>query len=192
MGRIVVSQLVTLDGVVQDPDGAEGFERGGWFDRFLGEDREAWAPLLFAEALRADALLLGRRSEAYFGSRWSARTGEWADKLNGMAKYVVSTTHEPPVWANATILDGDVVDEVSKLTQELDGDVLVYGSRRLVHTLIEHDLADELRLWVLPVVLGAGARLFGETGDEKPLRLTGARTVGDGLVQLTYERVRAA
>jgi len=192
MGKIVVSKLVTLDGVVQDPDGAEGSERGGWLDRFLGEDREEWAQVVSEEAPRAEALLLGRRSDAYFGSRWNSRSGEWADRLNGLPKYVVSSTLAHPVWSNATVLSGDVVDEVSKLKQQLDGEILVYGSRQLVHTLIEHDLVDELRLFVFPVVLGTGKRLFGETSDQKPLRFTGARTIGDGLVRLTYEFIRLA
>lgn len=192
MGRIVVSKLVTLDGVVQDPDGAEGFERGGWLDQFLGEDRDEWAQVVAEEAPRAEALLLGRRSDAYFGSRWNSRSGEWADRLNGLPKYVVSSTLEQPVWTNVTVLRGDVAEEVSTLKRELDGEILVYGSRRLVHALIEHDLVDELRLFVFPVVLGAGERLFGETSAEKPLRFTGARTIGDGLVRLSYELVRDA
>jgi dihydrofolate reductase len=190
MGKIVITTNVSLDGAVEDPDGQEGFERGGWFAQFGGKDLEAWATLETDEALGAEALLLGRRSDEWFASRWSSRTGEWADRLNSLPKYVVSSTLEDPRWSNATVLEGDVVDEVSKLKHELDGEILVYASYQVVRTLLEHDLVDELRLVVFPVVLGAGARLFGETSDTKPLRLLDTRTVGDGLAYLTYELVR--
>src|SRR5205823_6275130 len=150
------------DGVVQDPASDEGFRHGGWFNEFGGKDLEAWAKVAFDEALGAEALLLGRRSDEWFGPRWSARSGEWADRLNSMPKYVVSSTLVDPVWTNSTVLKGDAVNEISMLKQELDGEILVYGSRRLVHTLLEQDLVDELRLTVFPVVLGAGERLFGE------------------------------
>jgi dihydrofolate reductase len=190
MGKIVISENVSLDGVVQDPTGEEGFRHGGWFDQFLDKDREAWAEVEFAEALGAEALLLGRRSDEYFGVRWSTRSGEWADRLNSLPKYVVSSTLETPKWTNATVLRGDVVNEVSKLKQKLDGEIVVYASRQLVRTLMEHDLVDELRLIVFPVVLGAGERLFGETSDKKSMRLLDTRTVGDGLAYLTYELVR--
>ena len=192
MGKIVVSQNLTLDGVVQDPTGEEGFGRGGWFGEFGGQDFAEWAKVEFDEALRAGALLLGRRSDEWFGTRWTSRTGEWADRLNSLPKYVVSSTLEHPAWTNATVLRGDVVTEVSKLRQELDGDIVVYASARLVHTLMDHDLVDELRLTVYPVVLGAGERLFGETSDTKPMRLRSARTIGDGLAYLTYELVKDA
>ena len=192
MGKIVITTNVSLDGVVQDPDGQEGFERGGWFGRFGGKDLEAWATLETDEALGAEALLLGRHSDEWFASRWSSRSGEWADRLNSLAKYVVSSTLEDPRWGNATVLKGDVVDEVSKLKHELAGEIVVYASYQLARTLIEHDLVDELRLVVFPVVLGAGERLFGETSDEKPLRLVDTRTVGDGLAYLTYELVPEA
>src|SRR5215813_13562332 len=155
MGKIVVSENVSLDGVVQDPTGEEGFRHGGWFDEFLGGDREAWAEVELAEALGAEALLLGRRSDEYFGTRWSSRSGAWADRLNSLPKYVASSTLVAPVWTNSTLLNGDVVREVSKLKQELDGEIVVYASRQLVQTLIENDLVDELRLIVFPVVLGA-------------------------------------
>ena len=135
---------------------------------------------------------MGRRSDEYFGPRWTGRSGEWADRLNGLPKYVVSSTLVNPEWSNSTVLKGDVVEEVSKLKQELDGDIVVYASRQLVHTLMEHDLVDELRLMVYPVVLGAGERLFGETSDKKSIRPLHARTVGDSLVYLTYEVVRDA
>ena len=192
MGKIVVSENVSLDGVTQDPTGEEGFRHGGWFGRIGDKDREAWAKVETDEALGAEALLLGRRSDEWFAARWVSRTGEWADRLNGLPKYVVSSTPEEPSWANATVLTGDVADEVSKLKQELDGDIVVYASTRLVRTLMEHDLVDELRLTVYPVVLGAGERLFGETSDSRPLRLVSTQTIGDGLAFLTYERVREA
>jgi dihydrofolate reductase len=190
MGKIVISTNVSLDGVVQDPDGGEGFRIGGWFGQFGGKDLEAWAKVEFEEALAAEALLLGRRSDEWFGARWSSRGGEWADRLNGLPKYVVSSTLQDPKWTNVTVLKGDVVDEVTRLKQELNGEIVVYASYRLGRTLIDHDLVDELRLFVFPVVLGAGERLFGETGDKKPVRLVDARTVGDGLAFLTYEFVR--
>jgi len=190
MGRIVITTNASLDGVVQDPDGEEGFRHGGWFGQFGGNDLEAWAELETDEALRADALLLGRRSDEWFGTRWASRTGEWADRLNSLPKYVVSSTLEHPVWTNSTVLNGDVVSEVSKLKQNVAGEILVYASYQLERTLMEHDLVDELRLVVFPVVLGAGERLFDETGDTKPMRLVDAKTIGDGLVHLTYEFVR--
>ena len=192
MGKIVISENVSLNGVVQDPTGEEGFRHGGWFGQVGGKDREEWAKVEFEEALGAEALLLGRRSDEYFGPRWTGRSGEWADRLNGLPKYVVSSTLVNPEWSNSTVLKGDVVEEVSKLKQELDGDIVVYASRQLVHTLMEHDLVDELRLMVYPVVLGAGERLFGETSDKKSIRPLHARTVGDSLVYLTYEVVRDA
>ncbi len=192
MGKIVISENVSLDGVVQDPTGEEGFRHGGWFGQVGDKDREGWAKVEFEEALGAEALLLGRRSDEYFGPRWTGRSGAWADRLNGLPKYVVSSTLVNPEWSNSTVLKGDVVDEVSKLKQELDGEIVVYASRQLVHTLMEHDLVDELRLMVYPFVLGAGERLFGETSDKKSIRPLYARTVGDSLVYLTYEIVRDA
>jgi dihydrofolate reductase len=190
MAKIVISTNASLDGVVQDPDGGEGFKLGGWFAEFGGKDLEAWAKLEFEEALRTDALLLGRRTDEWFATRWSGRPGEWADRLNALPKYVVSSTLSDPKWTNSTVLSGDVVDEVSKLKQELDGEIVVYASYQLGRTLIEHDLVDEVRLVVFPVVLGSGERLFGETSDQKPMRLVELRTIGDGLVFLTYERAR--
>jgi dihydrofolate reductase len=192
MGKIVISTNVSLDGVVQDPDGKEGFRLGGWFGQFGGKDLEAWAKVVLDEALRAQALLLGQRSDEWFAARWPSRSGEFADRLNSLPKYVVSSTLQHPRWSNSTVLKGDVVDQVSKLKQELDGDIVVYASSQLGRTLIEHDLVDELRLFVFPVVLGAGERLFGETSDKKPMRLVDSRTVGDGLAFLTYELVRDA
>jgi dihydrofolate reductase len=194
MAKIVMSgpQNVSLDGVVQDPDGAEGFELGGWFLEFGGEDLAAWNQVALEEALRAEAWLLGRRSYEFFGERWQPRDGELADRLNSIPKYVVSSTLENPEWNNSTVLKGDVVTEVSKLKQALDGEIVVPASYQLGSTLIEHGLVDELRLVVFPVVLGAGERLFAETGDKQPLRLVDAKTIGDGLAFLTYELVRGA
>ena len=192
MGKIVISgpQNVSLDGVVQDPDGQEGFARGGWFAEFGGKDLEEWNRVALDEALHAEAWLLGRTSYEFFGKRWRPRTGELADRLNTMPKYVVSSTLEDPQWNNSTVLRGDVATEVSKLKQELDGEIVVPGSHQLVHTLLEHDLVDEVRLVVFPVVLGAGKRLFGETSDRRPMRLVDTKTIGDRLVLLAYGRVR--
>jgi dihydrofolate reductase len=190
MGKIVVSENVSLDGVVQDPTGEEGFRHGGWFNQIGDKDREGWAKVGFDEALGAAALLLGRRSYEFLAARWPSRTGAWADRLNSLPKYVVSSTLIDPDWNNTTVLGGEAVTEVSRLKQELDGEIIVAASRQLVGTLIEHDLVDELRLMVYPVVLGAGDRLFGETSDKKSMRLRDTRTVGDGLILLTYERVK--
>ncbi len=192
MGKIVISENVSLDGVMQDPTGEEGFRHGGWFGRVADKDREEWARLELAEALAAEALLLGRRSDEWFATRWPGRSGEWADRLNSMAKYVVSGTLAEARWNNSTVLRGDLVSEISRLKQELDGEIVVYASCQLARTLMEHDLADELRLTVYPVVLGAGERLFGEITGQKPMRLLGSRTIGDSLVYLTYELVRNA
>jgi dihydrofolate reductase len=192
MGKIVIFTNMSLDGVVQDPDGQERFRLGGWFGQSGGTDLEEWAKIVQGQAFRTDALLLGRRSDEWFGTRWASRDGELASRLNGLPKYVVSATLEHPTWTNVTVLDGDVVDDVRKLKQELDGEIAVYASYQLVRTLIEHDLVDELRLFVFPVVLGAGERLFGSTSEKKPIRLVDSRTIGDGLAFLTYEIVQAA
>jgi dihydrofolate reductase len=195
MGKIIVSENVTLDGIVQDPVGDEGFRHGGWFGQYGGKDLEEWGKVETEEALAAEALLLGRRTDEVFAGLWLSRAGVWADRLNSMPKYVVSSTPGEPSWSNATgfkgaVLSGDVVTEVSELKQRLDGDIVVYGSARLVHTLMEHDLVDEVRLTVYPVVLGDGERLFVHTRDKQPMRLTGMRTLGEGLAYLTYERAR--
>ena len=184
MGRIVVSDNVSLDGVVQDPAGDEGFERGGWVG--LIKDHPELGKLALEDAVGAQALLLGRRSYDWFASRWPARSGELADRLNTMPKYVVSSTLEDTHWPNSTVLGGDVVSEVTKLKQQLDGEILVAASFRLVHTLLEHDLVDELRLKIFPVVLGAGERLFAETSNTKALRLVFSRIVDDGVAYLTF------
>jgi dihydrofolate reductase len=185
MGKIVMSENVSLDGVIQDPAGDEGFTRGGWVGLLAG--REELARVALDEALGAEALLLGRRSYEWLASRWPSRSGELADRLNGLPKYVVSSTLEDPDWNNSTVLKGDVVKEISKLREELDGEIVVPGSFQLLRTLIEHDLVDELRMKIFPVVLGAGARLFGETSDKKPMRLIDTQTLGDGIVYLTYK-----
>ena len=188
--RWVISENVSLDGVIEDPAGSEGFARGGWVGRVGDRGRDEAAKILLDEALGAEAVLLGRHSYEFFAGRWPSRSGELADRLNSLPKYVVSATLEDPDWSNSTVLNGDVVNEVSRLKDGLDGEILVYASFRLVHMLLEHDLIDELRLMVYPVVLGAGERLFGETSDKKPMRLLDARAVGDDLALLSYEPVR--
>lgn len=190
MGKIVVSENISLDGVVEDPTGEGGSAHGGWFERYMGQDRGAWAEAEFAEALGADALLVGRRSDEYFGSRWNSASGEWPDRLNSLPKYVVSSTLAQPVWMNSTILSGDLVEEVLKLRENVEGEIIVYASRQLVRTLMENDLVDELRLMVFPVVLGAGERLFDETSETSPLHLISVRGVGENLALLTYEVTR--
>jgi dihydrofolate reductase len=192
MGKIVISENVSLDGVIQDPTGEEGFRLGGWFGQIADNDREAWAKVEFDEALGTDALLLGRRSYQWLAARWPSRTGEWADRLNSLPKYVVSSTLEDPDWNNSTVLKGDVVNDVSTLKQTVYGDIVVYASGQLAHTLIEHDLVDELRLMIYPFVLGGGDRLFRQTSKKKPMRLVDTRTVGDELAFLTYQPVRDA
>jgi dihydrofolate reductase len=187
MGRIIISENVSLDGVVQDPAGAEGFARGGWVGRVGDRGREEAAKVLLDEALKAEAQLFGRRTYEFLAARWPSRSGALADRLNSMPKYVVSSTLEGPEWTNATVLGGGAADEVSKLRQELEGEIVVPGSIQLVRTLMAHDLVDELRLMVYPVVLGAGERLFGETSDKKPMGRVDARTVGGDLVYLIYE-----
>jgi dihydrofolate reductase len=188
MGKLIISDNVSLDGVVQDPAGDEGFKHGGWVGRIAALPDVAKVAL--DEALAAEALLLGRRSYEWFAGRWPSRSGELADRLNTMPKYVVSSTLEAPHWNNSTVLTGEVVDEVSRLKHELGGDIVVLASFQLVHTLMEHDLVDELRLKVFPIVLGAGERLFGETSEMHPMRLRDMRTLGDDVAFLTYEIAR--
>jgi dihydrofolate reductase len=192
MGKIIISENVSLDGVIQDPAGDEGFQRGGWVGRVGDRGREEAAQVLLEEALGTEAMLLGRRSYEFLAARWPSRTGALADRLNSKPKYVVSSTLQDPAWNNTTVLKSNAVNEVSKLKQQLAGDIVVPASFQLVRTLIEHDLADELRLMIYPVVLGAGKRLFGETSDKKPLRLISTRTVGNDLAYLTYQPVRDA
>ena len=193
MGKIVISTNATLDGVIQDPDGGEGFALGSWFPRAGSRDRQAWAEYEAAEAMRTEGLLLGRRSYEFFATRSASRGGEWADRLNSLPKYVVSSmlSEAAGTW-RPTLLRGDAVKEVSELKRKREGDIVVYASYELWHTLLEHDLVDELRLFIYPVVLGNGNRLFGETSGKKPLRLTDATTIGDGLAFLTYDVVRDA
>ena len=189
MGRIVVTEFVSLDGVMEDPGGAEDFKHGGWtFEIERGEEGDRFK---LDEALKADALLLGRKTYEGFADAWPSREGEFADKFNSMPKYVVSSTLKDPEWSNSTVLDGDVAEEVSKLRQESDGEIVVHGSAQLVQALVDHGLVDELRLMVFPVVLGAGKRLFGETSDKRRLRLADSKTVGDGVAILTYEPAAA-
>ena len=192
MGKIVISANVTLDGVVQDPTGEEGFRHGGWFAQVGSNDREGFYKAALDEVLRAEALLVGRRSYEFLAARWPSRTGELADRMNSIPKYVVSSTLEDPSWNNSTVVKGDAVNEVSNLKERLNGEIVVPASLQLVRTLIEKDLVDELRLMVYPFVLGAGERLFGETSDKVSLRLVANRTVGDSLPYVTYQVVRAA
>jgi dihydrofolate reductase len=185
MGRIVVTEFVSLDGVVEDPGGSEDFKHGGWsFEIERGEEGDKFK---LDETLEAEALLLGRVTYEGFAAAWPSRQDEFADKFNNMPKYVVTSTLDEAEWNNTTLLKGDVAEEVSNLKQRQDGDIVVHGSPRLVQTLIEHDLVDELRLMVFPVVLGRGKRLFGETSDKKRLRLADSKMVGDGVAILTYE-----
>jgi dihydrofolate reductase len=184
MGRIVITEFVSLDGVMEDPGGAEDFEYGGWtfeFDR--GEEGNKFK---LDETMQSEALLLGRVTYQGFADSWPSREGEFAEKFNTMPKYVVSSTLRDPSWTNTTVLDGDLVESVSKLKRQRDGDVVVHGSGQLAQALLEHDLVDELRLMVFPVVLGSGKRLFGETTDKKRLELVESRSVGDGVAILVY------
>jgi dihydrofolate reductase len=185
MGRIVVTEFISLDGVIEDPGGAEDFKYGGWtFEIERGEEGEKFK---LDETMQSDALLLGRRTYEGFAAAWPSREGEFADKFNNMPKYVVSSTLKDPDWNNTTVLGDDLAGEVSRLREKHDGDIVVAGSAQLVQALIEQGLVDELRLMVFPVVLGAGKRLFGETSDKRPLRLVDSRTVGDGVAIQIYE-----
>jgi dihydrofolate reductase len=189
MGRIVVTEFVSLDGVIEDPGGSEDFRHGGWtFEIERGEEGDRFK---LDEAMNSDALLLGRKTYEGFAAAWPSREGEFADKFNSMPKYVVSSTLKDPDWTNSRVLAGDVAEEVSKLREEVHGEIVVHGSAQLVQALVEHGLVDELRLMVFPVVLGTGKRLFGETSDKRRLRLTDSRTVGDGVAILTYEPAAA-
>jgi dihydrofolate reductase len=186
MGRIVVTEFISLDGVIEAPGGGEDFKHGGWtFEIDRGEEGDQFK---LDETLGSTAMLLGRRTYEGFAAAWPERDGEFADKLNTMPKYVVSSTLRDPTWANTTVLHGDLVDEVTRLTKEQDGDIVVAGSAQLVQALIEADLVDELRLMVFPVVLGAGKQLFGETTDKKRLQLTSSTVVGDGVAIQVYTR----
>ena len=190
MGRIIVSENISLDGVIEDPRGEESLGRGDWFTWISEKDREHWAQVLVAEMLAAEALLLGRRTYEYFAARYPSRGGELADRLNSIPKYVLSGTLQDPQWNNSAVLKGHVVNEVSTLKQTVHGEIVVYASGQLAHALIEHDLVDELRLMTFPFVVGAGERLFSETSSVKPMHLVDSRTIGDALALLTYHSVR--
>jgi dihydrofolate reductase len=184
MGKVVVSQFISLDGVIEDPGGAEEFDRGGWafkFDRGPEGDK-----FKLDEVMASEVLLLGRVTYEGFAEAWPSRSGDFADKINGMPKYVVSATLKDPEWNNSTVIGGDVAEAVARLRQDVDGDVLVNGSVQLVQTLMEHDLVDEYRLMVFPTILGAGKRLFGETSHAAALRLVDAKPAGQTLI-LVYE-----
>jgi dihydrofolate reductase len=190
MGRIVVTEFISLDGVIEDPGGAEGFKYGGWsFEFNTGEEGEKFK---LDEAFGSEALLLGRVTYEDFAKAWPSQEGEFADKFNNMPKYVVSSTLTDPDWTNSTVLEGDLKAAVSKLRGTVDGEIVVHGSARLVQSLLEHNLVDELRLMVFPVVLGMGKRLFAETSDKRRLRLRESKTVGDGVTILIYEKASDA
>jgi dihydrofolate reductase len=185
MGRIVITEFVSLDGVMEDPGGAEGFEHGGWtFEIAQGDEGQQFK---LQETLDSEAVLLGRVTYEGFAAAWPSMDGEFADKFNSMPKYVISSTLKDPEWTNSRVLGGDLVEEVTKLKDEIGGNIVVHGSARVAQGLLEHDLVDEVRLMVFPVVLGSGKRLF-ESGSKKRLRLSGSQTVGDGVLILTYER----
>ena len=184
MGRIVVTEFVSLDGVMEAPGGGENFKHAGWtFQINRGDEGDKFK---LDETQASEALLLGRVTYEGFAAAWPSREGEFADKFNSMPKYVVSNSLTDPTWQNTTVIGGDVPAEIAKLKDETEGAILVSGSGTLVQTLLEHDLVDELRLMVFPVVLGTGKRLFGETTDKKSLRLVDSRVVGDGVAILVY------
>jgi dihydrofolate reductase len=187
MGTIAVTEFISLDGVIEDPGGSEDFRHGGWsFEFSRGEDGDRFK---LEETMRSDALLLGRVTYEGFADSWPSREGAFADKLNAMPKYVVSSTLEDPSWTNTTVLDGDLATVVGDLRDRHDGDIVVHGSGTLVRSLLEQDLVDELRLMLFPVVLGEGKRLFGRTSDKKTLALAESRTVGeDGVAVMVYRR----
>jgi dihydrofolate reductase len=187
MGRIVVSEFVSLDGVMQDPGGDSGWKHAGWsFKIPRGKEGDEFK---VEETRDSEALLLGRLTYQGFAAAWPSVKGEFGDMFNSMPKYVVSSTLEKAEWNNSTVLKGDVVKEISQLKQRLKGNIVVHGSARLVQTLLEHDLVDELRLMVYPVILGSGKRLFGESSEMKRLRLVDSKTVGDGVAILIYKPV---
>jgi dihydrofolate reductase len=189
MGRIIVTEFVSLDGVMEDPGGSEDFRHGGWsFEISRGDAGDGFK---LTETRETDALLLGRVTYAGFAEAWPSREGEFADKFNTMPKYVVSSTLQDPTWTNTTVLEGDAPEAVGRLRESFDGDLVVHGSAQLVQALLEHDLVDEVRLMVFPVVLGSGKRLFADTSEKKtPLRLVESEAVGDGVMILIYEPSR--
>jgi dihydrofolate reductase len=182
VGRIAVTEFISVDGVIEDPGGAEGFRHGGWAFDLSDEGGQ----FKFEEAMASEAMLLGRKTYEAFAQAWPSREGEFADKFNTMPKYVVSSTLKDPEWNNSTVLQGDLAEAVAKLRQQHEGDVLVHGSAQLVQALLDNDLVDELRLMVFPLVMGSGKRLFGDTDDKKPLTLAESRAFGDGVAVLTY------
>jgi len=182
MAKLVVSQFITTDGVVEDPGGAEAFDRGGWAFKFeRGAEGDKFK---LDEVMASDALLLGRTTYEGFAQAWPSRSGEFADKYNGMPKYVVSTTLSDPEWNNSQVISGDIAAEVAKIKERHDGDILVNGSIQLVQTLVENGLVDEYRLMVFPVILGSGKRLFGDTSESKPLKLVSSQQAGETLIQI--------
>lgn len=193
MATIVMSgpQNITLDGVVQDPDGKEGWAHGGWFVEHGGDDLEAWGRIALEEANAAAAWLLGRRSYEFFSTRWEPRDGELADRLRTIPKYVVSSTLRDPSWNATTVLAGDAVQAVTSLKDRVEGEIVIPASHQLGRALLEHGLVDEVRLVVFPVVVGAGERFFDADGAVMPMHLTGTRNVGGGLVLLTYQPARS-
>jgi dihydrofolate reductase len=185
MGRIVVTEFVSLDGVMEDPGGSENFKHGGWsFEFSRGDEGDKFK---LDEAMESDALLLGRVTYEGFADAWPSRSGEFADKFNNMPKYVVSSTLTDPDWTNTTVLGGDLAEAIADVKARHDGDIVVHGSAQLAQALIEQDLVDELRLMVFPVVLGSGKRVFGDTSDKKTLKLADSKTVGDGVAILVYQ-----
>ena len=189
MGKLIVSENVTLDGVVEDPAGSEGFRKGGWIGRIGDRGREEAATVLLEEALGTAAMLLGRRTYDFLASRWPSRAGALADRLNAKPKYVVSSTLHDPAWSNTTVLRGDPASAVATLKRDVTGDIIVAGSLQLARTLLENHLVDELRLMLYPMVLGDGRRLLEELDDKIAMRLVGNRTVAGDLVLLTYEPI---
>ncbi len=183
MGRIVVTEFITVDGVMEDPGGSEGTRHGGWALEIPRGDGEQFK---LEETRGSEALLLGRRTYEGFAQAWPGQEGEFADKFNSMPKYVVSSTLTDPSWTNTTVLGGDLAAEVAELRRRHDGEVVVHGSARLARALLAADLVDELRLMVFPLLLGSGKRLFADDGDKQSLRLAESRAVGDGVVILVY------
>jgi len=189
MGRIIVSENVTVDGVVQDPAGVGEFEHGGWVGRIGSQGREEAAKVALEEALGTEAMLLGRRTYEFLAARWPSRSGDFADRMNSKPKYIVSSTLQAPSWNNTTVLKGNAVSEASRLKEQLAGDIVVAGSLQLARALFEHDLVDEVRLMIYPVVLGVGKRVFEGISDIRPMRLVGTKTVAGEITLLTYEPV---
>ncbi len=187
MGRIVVTEFISLDGVVEDPGGAEKFRHGGWaFEIERGAEGDAFK---LDETRGSDALLLGRNTYEGFADAWPQRDGEFADKFNAMPKYVVSATLEAPDWNNTTVVGTDPVAAAERLKQDIDGEIVIHGSVSVVQALLEAGLVDELRLMVYPVVLGDGKRLWDSLSDKRTLRLKDSATVGEGVSILVYEPV---